>query len=102
MKNPKTSHTVINRTIYEYYNERLREFRSLKYKYKNCIKIEIRRVIRKRMVELVEILDNATASFKAKLIYTLRINYAELKNYPELVDIKRKQDYLKHSLWQQK
>jgi hypothetical protein len=54
------------------------------------------------MVELVEILDNATASFKSRLIYTLGINYAELKNYPDLVDIKRKQDYLKHSLWQQK
>jgi hypothetical protein len=102
MKNPKTSHTVINRTIYEYYNERLREFRSLKYKYKNCIQIEIRRAIRKRMVELVEILNNATATFKARLIYTLGINYAELKNYPELVDVKRKQDYLKHLLWQQK
>lgn len=102
MKNPKTSHNIINRAIYEYYNERLREFRSLKYKYKNCIQIEIRRVIRKRMIELLEILDNAAISFKAKLMYTLNVKYAEVKNYPDLVDIKRKQDYLKHSLWQQK
>jgi hypothetical protein len=100
--NPKTSYTVINRTIYEYYNERLREFRSLKYKYKKCIEIEIRRTIRKRMAELVRILDAAQASFKAKLMYTLDVTYAELKNYPELVDVKRKQEYLKHSLWQQR
>lgn len=102
MKNPKTSYNVINRTIYVYYLERTREFRSLKYKYKSCIQIETRRIIRKRMVELIGILDRATPLFKANLMHTLGLNYAELKNHLELVDIKRKQNYLKRSLWQQK
>ena len=95
MKRIDNYNPIITRTIYMYYLERTREFRYLIYQYKKCTDLYERRSIRKRKEELISILNNAVCINKAKLIPMLGINYVDIKDYPQLIEIKRKQEYLK-------
>jgi hypothetical protein len=96
-KNWKNYDSVISRTIYIYYLERAAEFRYLLYHYKKCTELGERRSLRKRKQELILILDKAININKISLS-TLGIPYTELKNYPNLLEIKRKEQYLKRSI----
>jgi hypothetical protein len=90
--------SVINRTIYNYFLDRAREFRYLLYEYKTCTELDKRRELRKRKQYLVSILDKAIAFNKCSLNISLGIPYAELKNYPHLLEIKAKQQHLIRSI----
>lgn len=98
MKNANNYNPVITRTILDYYLDRAREFRYLIYNYKKCTDLCKRREMRKRKEELILILDKAVMLNKYKLMVTLNMTYTELKDYPQLLEIKRKQEYLKRSI----
>lgn len=97
MKNFKYTE-LITRTIYLYYIERTMEFRQLLYDYKKCIDLAKRRAMRKRKQELIAILNNAECINKNKLMYILGMKYTDIKNYPQLIEIKRKEEYLKRAI----
>jgi len=90
--------SVINRTIYNYFLDRAREFRYLLYEYKTCTELNRRRELRKRKQYLISVLDNAWNLNKNSLNISLGIPYAELKNYPHLLNIKAKQQHLIRSI----
>ena len=96
-KNWKIYDSVINRTIYIYYLEKAAEFKHLLYYYKRCTNLNERRNLRKRKQEIIFILDKAVNINKISLI-NLGIPYAELNNYSNLLDIKRKEQYLKRMI----
>jgi hypothetical protein len=97
MKNFKYTE-LITRTIYIYYVERAMEFRHLLYDYKRCIDLSKRRTMRKRKQELIAILNNAECINKGKLMPILGMKYTDIKNYPQLIEIKRKEEYLKRAI----
>jgi hypothetical protein len=90
--------SIINRTIYEYYLEKAREFRYLLYEYKRCTELNKRRELREKKQHLVLILDKAIAFNKLSLNACLDIPYVELKKYPHLLEIKAKQQHLIRSI----
>jgi hypothetical protein len=93
-KKIKNYDSVINRTIYLYYIDRAKEFKHLLYKYKTCTDLNTRRKLRERKEQLIYILDKAVSINKISLI-NLGISYVETKKYPKLLEIKRKEQYLK-------
>lgn len=90
--------SVITRTIFLYYEERKRELKNLSRIYKKCVDMSLRRQIRERKQYLVNLLTRHKAMHKAGIMNTLNIPYKEVDKYPHLVEIKKKQQYLKHSL----
>lgn len=90
--------SVINRTIYNYFLDRAREFRYLLYEYKTCTELDKRRELREKKQHLISVLDKALGLNKNCLSNSLGIPYAELKNYPHLLNIKAKQKHLIRSI----
>lgn len=87
---------TISRTILDYMMEKKRELVNVCRILKRCTNINVRRILRIKKKQLIAILNDADASIKTALISQLGISYKKIKLYPELIEIKRKEQYLKH------
>jgi hypothetical protein len=88
---------VISRTVYEYFLERKQELRRISNVYKTCVHMPTRRELRSKKEELVTILDRADNYLKQNLAFKVGLSFAELKNYPELLEVERKRTHLVNS-----
>ena len=86
-------------TVNQYSRERQQEFDQLCNIYNSATDMELRRKIRTRKAELVEILTKRISLFKMCL-YSLGIKKQVVgeKKFNALVEVKRKQYYLKNSI----
>ena len=93
-----SDYQIINRTIYEYFLERRKEFNNLNKKLESCSCFPCRKKIKLRLEELKSILQNEVCLSKGNLASTLKIKYKDLKDYPHLVDVQRKIGELKREI----
>lgn len=98
MEIPNNLLLIISRTYLEYYAEKKRELNKLSFDYSVCTDMGLRKTMRKRREDLCKILLNANSMIKASLQKNLNIKYNEINDYPELIEVKRKQLFLKNSI----
>ena len=94
----KNSNIIIARTYLKYYSEKQKELKILSLNYSLCTDISIRRIMRKQKEKLCKTLLNASGIIKVSLKQDLDITYLEINKYPELIEIKKKQLFLKNSI----
>lgn len=75
-------------TVYnEYFNEKRQELRAIKARYSKSVNMPERRTLRKRIEQLVAILNNHRTYIKINLCNYVDIPYTELDQYPDLIEV---------------
>jgi len=93
-----THSEVITRTIYLYYRGIEKQLKRVAYRYNHCTDMPTRRKLREKKAELITILDKDTMGYKMRVFSQLQIPYHELKNYPHLIELKKKQVQLERAI----
>jgi hypothetical protein len=86
---------IILRTILEYYLDRQREFYRLKNELKTCCCFPTRKKIKERLEELNFIINKDNTLSKHALKAKLGLDYKDMKDFPELIEIQNKTRELK-------
>lgn len=89
---------VITRTIYMYFWNIEKQFKQVAYKYNHCTDMPTRRKLREKKAELLAILEKDIMGYKMKVANQLLIPFRDLKQYPHLIDLKRKQVQLERAI----
>lgn len=89
----------ISNTIGDYFKDRRREYNNLCSFERSCVDMSIRRKLRERKQHLKEILSRDLNFSKISLSQQLGVSYKKLKAYPDLVEIKRKEQLLKRDIY---
>jgi hypothetical protein len=86
---------IILRTILEYYLDRQREFYRLKNELKTCCCFPTRKKIKERLEELNFIINKDNTLSKHAPKAKLGLDYKDMKDFPELIEIQNKTRELK-------